>query len=481
MKRNRKRILVLALAAILILGSPVAVFGAEAAADTAIKVLYDGEYITFTDAAPQIVNGRTMVPFRQILEAMGMTVGYDAPTRTVTAAKDDLTMSFAIGGSRIDILDGGVASVKTMDVVPFIDPANDRTYVSARFMAESLGYNVGWNSSARTVLINDFASLFAGAAEDFSILGTIFTPEYDLEKAYEVTGSFTADMEMAAGTTPVAIGMSGTMEGVQYKTDADISMDFAIDAPPELGLGAMSEMAMRMKLDGTNGILYMNAPVYSMLDPSIDANTWIRMDIFKMYDELGFDLRPLMDLSQGPMDMDTLIAGMLASAAPTDLDSYQTAKALYALLKNLVGDDTFTKRTVGSSTTYTRSIDQAAITAAIAKTALEEGIPFTGTELAELKTALDELGLSSTITVKTTGDALESYSMTGTGQAEGADFSFTLSGTLMTSDMEMGFTLPGLMTMTMTVTSAMEATNATVDLALPPGAKVIDYETLMPY
>jgi basic membrane protein A and related proteins len=48
------------------------------------------------DTYAQIVNGRTYLPIRSVLEAFGATVGWDAPTRTVTAINPDAPLSYEI-------------------------------------------------------------------------------------------------------------------------------------------------------------------------------------------------------------------------------------------------------------------------------------------------------------------------------------------------------------------------------------------------
>jgi hypothetical protein len=493
MKKSVKRVLLTTLMILMVFSATFTAFGAEASAPASIQVLYDGQYITFKDAVPQIVNGRTMVPFRQILEEMGMTVDYEAATRTVTAVNDALSLSFQIGGSDINIEKDGQNIVKKMDVVPFIEPATSRTFVSARFMAESLGYNVGWDNGKRTVLINDFEKLFANAATDFSIFNLLLSTDLDLEKTYTLKGSFDSDIEVSAVGETIAFSMEGAIDGIQHKTDADMTMRLAVDASEAIAqmpedqqaafaasIGMLKDITMKMKINGTDGIMYMNAPVYGFLDPSIDANTWLKMDMFKIYDEMGFDIRPLMDMSSSPVSLDKLISSFVNAAEPTDIDTYKNAKAAYTFLKNLIGDDAFKKSTVGNTSTYTLKLDTAAITAAYAKTVLTQGMLLTPADLAEMKAGLDAIDFTADLTIKTNGGKLATYAMKGSGEAEGMVFDFNLNGTPLTTDMTMEFSMDGMMKMSMTITSVMAETLKSVDLSLPAGAKIVDYETLMP-
>jgi len=99
------------------------------------------------DVQPVIVEGRTLVPLRVIFEALGLTVGWDSSTQTVTGEKKDLKVTLKIGNKTAAVNGAN----KTLDV-----PANivdGRTLVPARFVAESTGAKVDWNETSKTVLI----------------------------------------------------------------------------------------------------------------------------------------------------------------------------------------------------------------------------------------------------------------------------------------------------------------------------------------
>lgn len=99
------------------------------------------------ETAPQIVNGRTLIPIRAVIEAMGGTVDYDAREQKITLKKDNDTLEMWIG--KADIKLNG--SVKTMDTAPAI--LNGRTMVPVRFVAENFGYSVAWKAAEQTVVI----------------------------------------------------------------------------------------------------------------------------------------------------------------------------------------------------------------------------------------------------------------------------------------------------------------------------------------
>jgi hypothetical protein len=100
------------------------------------------------DAAPYIKAGRTYVPVRYLGDALGATTAWDADTKTVTVTKGDNTVVLVIG-STIAKVNG--ADVQ-MDVAPEITGVG-RTMLPARWVAEGLGYQVGWNAVLQQVVI----------------------------------------------------------------------------------------------------------------------------------------------------------------------------------------------------------------------------------------------------------------------------------------------------------------------------------------
>ena len=107
-----------------------------------LTVQLNGDMIKFPDAKPEKVNGRVMVPFRAIAEALGAEVDYNAGA--ITAKKDGETLSFALGGKQLTVTDSTGKVVKTtpIDTAPY--KKGGRTYVPVRFFAEGFGLTVQW-------------------------------------------------------------------------------------------------------------------------------------------------------------------------------------------------------------------------------------------------------------------------------------------------------------------------------------------------
>ncbi|MBO5743935.1 MAG: peptidoglycan DD-metalloendopeptidase family protein [Clostridia bacterium] len=120
-------------------------------AQDGVSVYLNGQKIEF-DTQPTILNGRTMVPVRAILEAAGAIVGWDGTNNMITAEKDGTTISFGIGSNTMAVKKYGRTEVIELDVAPCL--INERTYVAIKHVAENLGINVGWNGEMQRVILD---------------------------------------------------------------------------------------------------------------------------------------------------------------------------------------------------------------------------------------------------------------------------------------------------------------------------------------
>lgn len=94
-----------------------------------------------------LVNGRTMVPLRAIFEALGASVNWNAAEQSVTATRGGQTVKLTIGSSTAFVNGTQV----TLDPPPQI--IGGYTMVPLRFVGESMGAQVDWNSNARQITI----------------------------------------------------------------------------------------------------------------------------------------------------------------------------------------------------------------------------------------------------------------------------------------------------------------------------------------
>lgn len=115
-------------------------------AETPPAILLDGLPLSFP-VPPTIIQDRTMVPFRAIAEALGVTVTWQAETRSIDARGADAEVHLTIN-DKTALINGFPGP---LDVPPLI--VNDRTLVPLRFFSEAFGARVGWDGATRTVTV----------------------------------------------------------------------------------------------------------------------------------------------------------------------------------------------------------------------------------------------------------------------------------------------------------------------------------------
>lgn len=489
MKTILKKVLAAALILTLVLSGTMTAFAAD---QSGIQVQYNGKNLVLTDAAKN-VDGRVMLPFRQVLESMGATVSYDPATKIITAKTADRELSFAAGKTEVTIIKDGANSTVKMDVAPIVDKS--LTYVPVRFIAESLGYSVGWDAAAKTVVIIDPAALFTNADTDFSIVSKLMKSDLDLEKPYSSTGKF--NMNVTTYPSPGAIlsgmdfGLSGTMTGVQQKNNADmtITMAFNFDkmltamTPEEktqmqVFFDMFKNTSMKVKMNGETGETYMNSSIFTAADPTVDKNTWYKMNVYDTYQDIGIDMKSLTGMSYSGVKLSELLTASLSASGTMDIGTYDDTVTTYQFLKNLMGDEAFSKITSGGTTTYTLNVNKTSIVAAMAKTALTEGVSVDKLDLSEAADMINSGTINANITIKEKAGSLSGYDLKADCVFDDVACNFVLVGDQLNATVKMTFDQKDVIKLTGEVESHIKATSEAPDLSLPADAKIVDYPTL---
>ena len=147
--KNMKRVLSMILVVALTLSLCLPIVHAE---DNSIKVMLNGTYVDF-DVEPQLINDRTMVPFRAIFEAMGATVQWDQDLWQATGEKDGKKVSMIIDSTEVVVTNNGEEKIISIDQAPTL--VDGRTLVPVRFVAQAFDKIVAWDNDERTVIIFD--------------------------------------------------------------------------------------------------------------------------------------------------------------------------------------------------------------------------------------------------------------------------------------------------------------------------------------
>jgi len=101
---------------------------------------------------PVIVEGRTLVPIRAVIEAFAGSVAWDATTRKVTVSLAGKSLDLWIGKSLASLNGSSVAIDSTNPrVLPVI--MGGRTMLPLRFVTESLGIDVQYEATAKMITL----------------------------------------------------------------------------------------------------------------------------------------------------------------------------------------------------------------------------------------------------------------------------------------------------------------------------------------
>ncbi|MEF2969006.1 stalk domain-containing protein [Paenibacillus sp. M1] len=125
-------------------------YSAVADAAPSVKILLDGYPLSFS-GEPAVIKGTTMVPFRSISEALGITVTWNQAQKTISAVKGE-------GGAAVNVkltLDNPEATVNGVPVQLAVAPRSQggNTLIPLSFFSQQFGAKVNWDQASRTVSI----------------------------------------------------------------------------------------------------------------------------------------------------------------------------------------------------------------------------------------------------------------------------------------------------------------------------------------
>ncbi len=167
--------------AIIVLSSVFAGCASARQSSTVIKLIINNPVMTVNGiekeidstnmTSPIIVEDRTLIPIRAVIESFGGSVEWDDSTKTAKLSMGDDTLKLTVDSTTAYFND----SKATLDVAPVI--INERTMLPIRFVAESFGFDVSWNHFTQTVTI----------IKSFNLLTDI--PPYTTSPYVEINGN----------------------------------------------------------------------------------------------------------------------------------------------------------------------------------------------------------------------------------------------------------------------------------------------------
>jgi len=116
-------------------------------AEDDLSVSFKNEKLTF-NSSPIIVNDRTLVQLRPIAEAMGLEIEFEVVTSQVILADNKTEVRFSVNSNVVTV--NGVDSEMESPMLM----KDNYTFVPIRALVEPFGYEISYNATSKTILVN---------------------------------------------------------------------------------------------------------------------------------------------------------------------------------------------------------------------------------------------------------------------------------------------------------------------------------------
>ncbi len=454
-----------------------------------VSVQLNGETLTFSDAAPTIQDGRTMIPMRAVFEALGAEVGYDDATKTVTAVRGDTAVTMVIGQSTVQVQEGETARSFTMDVVPYVDAASGRTYVPVRFAAEALGCNVGWDEDDRTVLIVDVDALVEQAGP-FTLMDKVMASQKTAQTGNQkLTGTFNGKLAIQdpeLGSVPVSL--KGDYNALGNDQVVEMALNMAMDfsaLKDAAGLDQemvdlFKDLKLNMIVDAEQGCYYMNLGALGAVmlgaDEPVD-NVWFKMDMAQLMESMGLDWAEL-TAEATQMKMADLLAETLREVPLTDKDGDWAALQMVTdVFRALLSDNAFTQDGDNYVCNYamTMPADGQTITLNYKLTLKMKDDAVDGVELI----AGADMGSEGKLSLNVTSDAKNTNLEMNISLPQVLTMAMKMTVSETELDMDMAMVMTDVMTMDFHMNGTQTATTETPATEPPADAQIVDLSEMM--
>jgi len=200
--------------------------------------------VRIMDAVPFLRDNRTFVPVRYLAMALGIPesgIAWDGQTQTVTLVAPQVTLKM-VGGQKVMFANDKPLA---MDVAPLIQEG--RTYLPARYVAEALGYQVGWNPATQTVVVSSAAE-GEGAERELTELAARLQDQVVLVRVFDNAGKQVAlGSGVAVGRNLVLTNLHVVRGGAKATVVAGPGPEWVVEG--SVGWDEVNDLAL-LKVEG---------------------------------------------------------------------------------------------------------------------------------------------------------------------------------------------------------------------------------------
>lgn len=442
-----------------------------------INVSLNGTYLDFGGLAPMAENGRTLVPFRPLLEGLGAQVDYQDGLITATTPAGD-TLIMRLGEATLSYTAGDKLGRADMGAAPVA--VDGRVYIPVRAAAEALGLDVVWDDFYEVAYLTDWAALQAEVDSHFTCLNELIAASMaavDWDKTYAGKGSVTLTGTLYGEKGNDSASLSLDVETLQNRdgVSADLTLDVDLgeladtvfSALPAESLELIHEAdgeQLSMILNAREGTVYVRGGEIFQLSSDLEAGQWagIRLD-----DAQRVSLSSFLGGGESVTLGSLLVEQQRSSGWYYGESPWEVVTGAVLPLRLFLDDENFSRQEWGSTVTYSARMDLPTLEARMQALGMDYG-EVSIVDLLTGQAQLPEVDLE--LKAKTVGGKLQSMDCGGRVGIPGAvptELCFDLSSTPLESSFSLS--LKGTYVGKLELTGASTAAVTTRTVPAAPG------------
>lgn len=261
-----------------------------------------------------------------------------------------------------------------------IIPVSELSLISIRDVAESLGYVIGWDDSAKALVLIDVNQIAKDSGETFDIMKKYIEYSYSNGKNFKTDTVYSGGIEMNTDGMVISLPFDGKAEGYTSQSGQSISLDLNVDLPQLNAISGIDEMSEDQKeiylsmlkeiennttemiYDFENMSIYFRTTLSSLF--GIDDKVWLSMDlapIMELSGSTGMDLTGMIQLIENG-DFEGYMLSTLKSIPANSVTAYEEMCLAYDLLASMLGDSSFVYENGAYKSTFAMNEDGAEVT-----------------------------------------------------------------------------------------------------------------------
>ncbi len=342
-----------------------------------IKVQLNGDTVSF-DVAPQVINGTTFLPARNIVEKLGGSIEYIADTKTVIAKKDDTIVTLQVDNTSAKVEKNGEVKEITLNESPKI--INGRTLIPVRFLSEAFDTKVGWDEFERTVVVIDYNEIVKSLDKTlksktpafYEFLNTGYKQPNTATSKSNFSIDFKSTPNMDSMDNYSALMMFGALQGgfdvtsTSSINDDSILINMNLKAKGMIkeflnneALGFKDLDDINVKLLFNEQSMYIQSDIFNKVEnlKSLNVgNKWIKFDMSEE-DMISFNQMIEMIKADDTKPIDAMYQSIKNPTAKLNVNTYDSTIMITDIMPKLLSDNNFKLSKSGNTKTYTLKID----------------------------------------------------------------------------------------------------------------------------